>query len=173
MEKGIAIEQINEFSRIYRSDPTNKIIENAITRNGVENTCIDRNILRENQPIFNIELPETKRYDQKDSWKCWIYGGLNLIKRNIAQNLNIDVMNLELSSSYIAFFDKLEKSNNTYENILNLENTDFDFIHKEKVLNDGVTEGGYWDLFVAIVNKYGIVPESYMPNAVESANYEK
>lgn len=27
--------------------------------------------------------------------------------------------------------------------------------------------------FLAIINKYGIVPYSYMPNAIESENYDK
>lgn len=173
MENQISLEQINKFRENYNSDKTNKIIENAITKNGLENACINRDIIIENQPVFNVELPESKRYDQQESWRCWIYGGLNLIKHNIAQNLNINVTDLELSNNYIAFFDKLEKSNNAYENIINIENTDFDYIHKESIIKYCVTEGGYWQWFVAIVNKYGIVPYSYNPNVVESTNYEK
>lgn len=173
MNKQITLEQITEFSKEYNNEKTNKIIENSITKNGLENTCIDRNVIIENQPIFNIELPESKRYDQKDSYKCWIYAGLNVIKHNIAENLNIDIMNLELSNSYIAFFDKLEKSNNTYENIIELKNTDLDYLHKEKIVQYCVSEGGYWQWFVAIVNKYGIVPMALMPDSIESANHEK
>ncbi len=134
MNKQITLEQINEFSKEYNNEKTNKIIENSITKNGLENTCIDRNVIIENQPIFNIELPESKRYDQKDSYKCWVYAGINVIKHNIAENLNIDIMNLELSNSYIAFFDKLEKSNNAYENIIELKNIDLDYLHKEKIV---------------------------------------
>lgn len=144
LETQISLEQIKNFSKIYNSNKTNKIIENAITKNGLENACINRDIIIENQSIFNIELPESKRYNQQDSWKCWIYGGLNMIKHNIAQNLEIDVMNLELSNNHIAFFDKLEKSNNAYENIINLKNVDFDYLQKESVIKDCVTEGGYW-----------------------------
>jgi len=173
MESQISLEQIREFSKVYNADKTNKIIENSITKNGLENSCINRDIIIENQPVFNIELPESKRYDQQDSWRCWIYGGLNLIKHNIAQNLNVNVMDLELSNNHIAFFDKLEKSNNTYENIINIENIDFDYLHKESILKYCVSEGGYWEWFVSIVNKYGILPYAYNPNAVESTNYEK
>ena len=173
MESQISLEQIKKFREIYNSDKTNKIIENAITKNGLENACINRDIIIENQPVFNIELPESKRYNQQNSWKCWIYGGLNLIKHNIAKNLNMNVMDLELSNNYIAFFDKLEKSNNAYENIINTENTNFDYLHKQNIIKYCVSEGGYWNWFVAIVNKYGILPYSYNPNAFESENYEK
>ena len=112
MDKQISLEQISKFSEEYNKNRNNKIIENAITKNGLENACIDRQVIIENVPIFNIELPESTRYDQKDSYKCWIYAGINVIKHNIAQNLNIDIMKLELSNNFIAFFDKLEMGTN-------------------------------------------------------------
>lgn len=173
MEEQISKEQILEFSEVYNSNSVNKIIENTITRNGLEDACIDRNIIIENVPVFNIELPESKRSNQKDSSKCWIYAGLNMIKHDVASNLNIDLMEFELSNNYIAFFDKLEKSNNAYENIINIEDTSFDYLHKENITKYCVSEGGYWEWFVAIINKYGIIPYSYNPNVVESINYEK
>lgn len=173
MDNQIKLKQIEEFNKIYNSNKTNKIIENAITKNGLENACINRDVIIENQPVFNIELPDSKRYDQQDSWRCWIYGGLNLIKHNIAKNLNMNVMDLELSNNHIAFYDKLEKSNNAYENIINTEDDSFAYLHKENIIKYSVSEGGYWEWFVAIINKYGIVPYSYNPNAVESTNYEK
>ena len=93
----IKLDDIEEFSKQYNSNPNNKIIENAIVQNGLENTMLNKSIIIENQPIFNIELPESSRYDQKDSYKCWIYAGFNMIKYDIAKNLNIDVKNLNLS----------------------------------------------------------------------------
>lgn len=169
----ITLKQIQEFSKEYNNDKTNKYIENAITNNGLENACINRDIIIENQPIFNIELPKTKRYDQEASGRCWIFSGLNLIKYNIAENLNIDVNQLELSDNYIDFFDKLEKSNNIYETIINMKNVDYDILNKENIVKYAVSEGGYWELFVAIINKYGLTPYKYNPNAIESKNYVK
>ena len=173
MENQISLEQINKFRKIYNSDKNNKIIENAITNNGLENACINRDIIIENQPIFNVELPESKRYNQQDSSKCWIYAGINLIKYNMAKKLNINVIDLELSNNHIAFFDKLEKSNNVYENIIHTKDTSFEYLHKENIIKFCVSEGGYWEWFVSIVNKYGLVPYSYNPNTVESTDYEK
>lgn len=172
MEKQITFNIINNFSRIYNNNPINKIIENAITENGLEKCCKDKNIIEENQPIFNIELPDSKRYDQKDSFKCWIFSGLNVIKYDMAKNLNIDLKSFQLSNNYIAFFDKLEKSNNCYENIINSPIIDWEFIDKEDIFQYCVSEGGYWQWFVAIVNKYGLVPYETMPDAFESSNVQ-
>lgn len=168
MNEQITFDLINKFSKLYNDDKTNKIIENAITKNGLEKSCIDRGIIEENQPIFNIELPNSKRYDQKNNFRCWIYSGLNTIKYNIIENLNIDLNDFVLSNNYIAFYDKFEKSNNTYENIINLENTDWKYINEECILEDCVTECGNWKWFISILNKYGLVPYENMPDAVES-----
>ena len=171
----LTLEDIKAFSKEYNANPTNKIIENAITTNGLENACLDRNIVRENQPVFNIELPDTKRYDQKESWKCWIYAGFNMIQYNMAENLNMNLMDFELSSNYIAFFDKLEKANTTYENIIRLpiENATLEHIKKEQLLKNCVTEAGFSEWFASIIKKYGIVPYSYMPNPKEGEDGDK
>lgn len=166
----ISKEMIELFSKKYNDNFVNKIMENSITENGLEKSCIDKKIIEENQPVFNIELPESKRYNQKDNLKCWIYCGLNNIKYNMAENLNIDLNNFALSNNYIAFFDKLEKSNNVYENIINLNNIDWEYIDKQDFIENCVCEGGHWKWFVSIVNKYGLMPYEYMPDVYESLN---
>ena len=42
----ITLKDIQEFSKEYNDNPNNKIIENAITTNGLENACLDRDIIR-------------------------------------------------------------------------------------------------------------------------------
>lgn len=164
----ITEDMLEKFMKNYNDNPINKIIENSITENGIEKSCIDRKIIEENQPVFNIELPDGKRYDQKDNFRCWIYCGLNFIQYDLAKNLNIDLKKFALSNNYIAFFDKLEKSNNTYENIINLSSTDWEYIDRQDVLEYCVNEGGHWQWFVSIVNKYGLIPYEYMPDVFES-----
>lgn len=168
MDKQITLDLINSFSKKYNENSINKVIENSITKNGIEKSCVNREIIEENQPVFNIELPDGKRYDQKDNYRCWIYSGLNFIKYNISKNLNIDLKKLALSNNYIAFFDKLEKSNNTYENIINLESTDWENINREHFLESCVNESGNWKCFVSIVNKYGLIPYECMPDVFDS-----
>lgn len=169
----ITLEDIKDFSKKYNANPVNKIIENAITNNGIENTMLDRKIIAENQPVFNIELPESTRYDQKDSYKCWIFAGLNVIKYDIANHLNIDVKDLKLSNDYIAFFDKLEKANGLYNRIIELKDVSYKFINKERVITYAVEEAGCWEWFRGIVNKYGLVPHSVMTEARESVDYNR
>lgn len=168
MEEQITLELIRDFSKTYNNNLINKNIENKIIENGLVNSCIDKKIIEENEFTFNIELPDSKRYDQKENYRCWIYCGLNVIKYDLARNLNIDLKQLSLANNYIAFFDKLEKSNNTYENIINIKNNSWEYINKEEILKDCVSELGNWKWFVSIVNKYGLVPYECMPDVFES-----
>ena len=68
MEEQITLDLISTFSDVYNSDPQNKMIEDKITKNGLEESLINKTIIKENKPVFNIELPDSKRYDQKDNF---------------------------------------------------------------------------------------------------------
>ena len=165
--KEIELNNIETFSKIYNSNVNNKNIENKIKQYGLEKVCINQKIIDENPPIFNLELEETKRYDQKDSLRCWAFSGINVIKRNMANNLNIDIMQFGLSDNFIAFFHRLEKANTTYEKILKSKTIDLDKIVKRNILKNPVEEVGNWKTFTGIIKKYGIVPITIMPITVE------
>ena len=96
-----------------------------------------------------------------------------MLKYNIANNLNIDVKELKLSSNYISFFDRLEKANYLYNEIMELNNTNFHYLEKEKILCNVGTETGYWEFFKTLVLKYGLLPYEYMPETKESINADR
>ena len=58
-----------------------------------------------------------------------------MIKYNMAENLNIDVKNLKLSSNYISFFDRLEKANALYSQIAELDNVSLDYLEERHILD--------------------------------------
>ena len=61
------------------------------------------------------------------------------------------------------FWDKLEKSNYFLENILKTLNHETDSRIIMHLLQAPVQDGGQWDMFVNLIEKYGIVPQSVMP----------
>ena len=169
----IELEDIKEFSKEYNKNMDNKKIEKEINQYGLDKVCLNRKVIKENPPIFNIELSETKRYDQKGSLRCWAFAGINVIKRNMASNLNIDIMEFELSDNFIAFFHRLEKANTNYERIISSKTTDLSKIAKMELIKEPVEETGNWHNFVSIVRKYGLVPMKVMPITVEGENATK
>lgn len=161
--KNITIPILEKFHKEYQKEPSNKIIENAIKNVGLSEFCLDLEVVNNNIDVFNIELPKTKIYNQRESHLCWGYAGLSLINANVAKNLNVNIEDFSLSITYLSFIDKLEKTNTIYEYVI--ENDNFDL---EKELSKGYLqfytyEGGYFYYFKELVKKYGIVPESVMP----------
>ncbi len=168
--KEIQLREIKEFSKKYNKNNENKEIENKIKEYGIDKVCINRRVIEENPLIFNLELEETKRYDQKESLRCWAFSGINVIKRNMADNLNIDIMQFELSDNFIVFFHRLEKANTTYEKVITEKTIDLEKIVEKGILKDPVEEVGNWKTFIGIVKKYGLVPMKVMPTTYEGRN---
>ena len=166
----ISYDFITKINNNYKKNKYNKIIENAIKNVGLNSFCLDSSVINETVNIFNIELPKSKIYNQGSSERCWIYAGINVIKHNIAQNLNIDEENFALSANYLAFLDKLEKANTIYNRIIENNKFDFEKEIKKDYLKYGVYEGGYFEYFRSLVKKYGLVPETVMPDVKNSKN---
>lgn len=169
----ITLAELERFDWEYKDAPNNKLIENAIKHVGIEKFCLNQDVINKTYAVFNIELPKSKIYDQVESERCWIHAGVNLIKNNIAQNLDVEESEYALSVNFLAFLDKLEKSNSLYSRII--ENSNFDLVAElaKKYLDAPVYEGGYFEYFRALVNKYGIVPEHVMPDAESSKHSER
>jgi bleomycin hydrolase len=74
---------------------------------------------------------------------------------------NLDTF--EFSQAYPLFFDKLEKANWFLWNVLDTLGEPTDGRLVSFLLNDPVGDGGQWDMFKAIVMKYGAVPKEAMP----------
>lgn len=55
MKKEITETELKIFKEQYHQDSKNKLIENAITRVGIDDVCFNRETLLENQNLFNVE----------------------------------------------------------------------------------------------------------------------
>ncbi len=166
--KEILFKDVKTFQKHYQENAMNKVIENAIVQNGIQDVCYDFERKKENQNVFNIELEKGKIYDQKQSGRCWLFAGLNLIKQDIAKNMKVKPEELELSANYLNFFDRLEKANTIYESVIHSQKDDFSYLNEEKMTE--FEEGGYFENFRALILKYGIVPISYMPETHDSVS---
>ena len=93
---------------------------------------------------------------------------LNILREKVIEKCGLE--NFELSGSYIAFYDKLEKANFFIETMIELINKDIDDREIEFMLRKGIRDGGYWQNFVNLVNKYGIVPEYAFPDTYSGLN---
>jgi len=74
-----------------------------------------------------------------------------------------------LSQNYTFFWDKFEKANYFYENVLATADQPTSSRKVAWLMTTPQQDGGQWDMLVAIIQKYGIVPKSVMPETYNSS----
>lgn len=75
---------------------------------------------------FNLNIKTHNITDQKNSARCWAFAGLNILREKVIKKCNLD--NFELSGSYIAFYDKLERFNILLERLITYKKEKKDYI---------------------------------------------
>lgn len=121
-----------------------------------------------NTGTFDVEVRQGKRCDQKRSGRCWMFASLNTMRTRIIDRY--DLKTFELSQAYPLFFDKVEKSNWFLENVLDTLDEPLSGRLMAHLLADPISDGGQWDMFRALVRKYGVVPKEAMPETACSSN---
>lgn len=166
MEKEILLEDICEFQKQYVEDINNLNIEKKIRKLGLMKASMDKKPKLKFK--FNIEVPETKIYNQLNSHQCNIYAFLRVVKDIMRKNTNLNVDKIDLSSNYISFFDKLEKANTLYNDLLSSSDLSLEKINSK--VNRYIGSFGTFHFCREIVNKYGLIPSKYMKEI--NANYD-
>ena len=157
---------LERFEQGYAARPELNVMSNAVSRTALPDAAFVPAAAAKLRMDFSVLVKTNNITNQKQSGRCWMFAALNCLRFALMKKCNLETF--ELSQSYTLFYDKLEKSNNTYENIINIQETNWEYIDKEEVLEYCVSEGGHWQWFVSIVNKYGLVPYEYMPDVFES-----
>ena len=170
MSKIITENQTKKFRKDFDSCGHCKTSMNALTRSKLEDVTMDWDRYRVIDHNYShvIKSEMKKVTNQKASGRCWGFAALNLMRIELSQKYNLS--NFEFSQSYFMFYDKLEKSNYFLENILRTLDLDFDSRLVMWLLDSPIQDGGQWDMFVNLMEKYGIVPQSVMPETLHSSS---
>ena len=151
----------------YQKDGKNAVLRHALTNTSLSQTVRSMDQIQDANYSFDIDIKTMPVTNQKASGRCWIFAATNVLREMIAKKLNVD--SFELSQSYLAFYDRLEKCNYTLEVIIELLNKDYDDRTLMFILDNGIGDGGQWDMFVNIVNKYGLCPKHVYPETTTSS----
>lgn len=163
----ITKQDLSDFTADYRSRKEAPVLENAVTKNGVRAASFNWHAISDNDPVFSIDLHTGNVADQKQSGRCWMFAALNTMRHDMQQKFNLPD-NFELSQSYAFFWDKFEKANWFYENVINTANLDIDDRKIAWLMATPQQDGGQWDMLCALIEKYGVVPQSAMPESYNS-----
>ena len=169
MQKPISLDTIQKYNEKINKDSHVKSARNAAFRNNLLEVSMDWDYFRTIDHTFSDvikgEMPST---NQKSSGRCWGFAGLNLFRIHLGRKY--DLKDFQFSQSYFMFWDKLEKSNYFLESMISTFNKDWNSRLVMHLLSNPIQDGGQWDMWVNLVNKYGVVPQTEMPESYSSSN---
>lgn len=166
---------IQSFEADFNNTPAAKTIARSVAHNGFLATSADFASETAMNPVFSIDLDTGKVANQKQSGRCWMFAALNTMRHDLKNQFKV-APDFELSQNYTFFWDKLEKANYFYENVLNTADLPVDDRKVAWLMQTPQQDGGQWDMIMAIVEKYGVVPKYAMPetkNSSASAEFNK
>ena len=168
MPKNISLSDIKKYKNKFLKNNKNTASRNALIKNDLNTVSLNwENYSKINHHFSNLIKKELPATDQKASGRCWGFAGLNLMRLKVVENL--DLPNFEFSQNYFMFCDKLEKANYFLENIIQTKDHAYDSRLIMHLVKAPVQDGGQWDMFVNLINKYGAVPKDVMPETNHSS----
>lgn len=152
----------------YEMNSEDRARFNAISNTDIDTLALNRQIVNGEDGHFSHRIKTKGVTNQKASGRCWMFAGLNTMRPTVIHELGLEAF--EFSAAYLLFWDKMEKSNLYLEQVIELR--DVDRLDREwQLINDAmIGDGGWWNYVTSLIDKYGVVPVSVMPETNSSEN---
>ena len=144
---------------------------NAISNNDLNTLALARDQVGKIDHFYNVRIDsigKIKITNQKSTGRCWLFTGLNVLRLNVIKQYALD--NFEFSETYCYFYDQLEKANLFLEGIIDTRGLDISDRRVEWLFRNPIGDGGVWNMAIALVEKYGVIPKDVMPETYHSEN---
>ena len=164
----ITCESVSLFQKQASGDPMRTLAAMALSRTDLNDVDVVTESAAKMRHKFSVEIKTLPVTNQERSGRCWLFAAANVLREKIAKELNLD--GFELSQSYLAFWDKFERANYFLESILDTADLPTDDRTVSFILATGVHDGGQWDMFANIVEKYGVVPKDVFDETFQSSH---
>ncbi|MBO0446402.1 C1 family peptidase [Enterococcus ureilyticus] len=157
-----------KFHDTFTKNNKQNALQRGVVKNGIAASAQNQRAEVNNVPVFSVDLTTGKVANQKQSGRCWMFAALNTFRHKMINSFNLK--DFELSQNYTFFWDKYEKSNYFYENIIATADQALDSRKVAFLLATPQQDGGQWDMIVSLFQKYGVVPKTAMPESSNSSN---
>ncbi|MFO7916052.1 MAG: C1 family peptidase [Candidatus Krumholzibacteriales bacterium] len=167
-EKEITPGLIEELRKSIEEDRSIQALVNAVSNNDLKDLVFNNQFHREHNDLFNFKIETSGITDQKQSGRCWLFAGFNVMRPEVMDKFNLE--QFEFSENYLFFWDKLEKANMFLEAMIETAGRDIDAREIQTLLENPVPDGGWWNYVVSLIEKYGTVPKEVMPETRNSSS---
>ncbi|UCC44348.1 MAG: hypothetical protein JSU65_14775 [Candidatus Zixiibacteriota bacterium] len=159
---------IDDFRADFRQVANATSVINAICNNQVNDLALNRERMIDHDKLFTFRLESAGVTNQRSSGRCWLFAGMNIYSPGVMTKLKLG--SFEFSHSYLAFWDKMEKANSFLETMIELRDAPIDDRKLEAYLQSPFGDGGWWNYVTNLIEKYGVVPASAMPETKQSTS---
>ena len=160
---------LKDIQSSFVMDASTKALQNIITNDAnLRKLSLNRDIQGETDHYFKYKVDVKGITDQQQSGRCWMFTSMNVLRPSVMKQFNIK--EFDFSHNYNYFWDMFEKSNLFLENAIATAGHDMLERDVEFYFRSPVGDGGVWNLFYNIAEKYGVVPQNIMPETAHSNN---
>ena len=159
------------LEELRQSEPkssTEKALHNAIAVQGMQDFFINNQRPRSIEDKFSVEVQSSGIADQKQSGRCWLFTGLNVLRAQMMTREKSGTF--FFSQNYSFFWDQLEKSNLFLEGIIETRKLPINDAKVEWLFKNPINDGGQFTGISDNLYKYGVVPAEIMPETASSSN---
>ena len=167
MAQQLGQSELAELKTSFNNDAFAKSIHNIIIANkGIKALAYDPSVVQGTDDFFKYSVNVSGITDQKSSGRCWMFTSMNQLRPIVMKKYNIK--DFDFSHNYSYFWDILEKANLFLENVIETADKPFGDRAVDNLFQSPVGDGGVWNLFYNIGEKYGVVPADVMPETEQS-----
>ena len=167
--QSISTKELQEIKGSFQRDASTKAIQNILTNDkNIRENELNRNLQGKIDHYFKYRADVKGITDQQSSGRCWMFTSTNVLRPQVMKKFNLPKFNF--SHNYLYFWDIFEKSNLFLENIIATTERPMDDRTVTEYFKSPVGNGGVWNLYYNLAQKYGVVPQEVMPETAHSNN---
>lgn len=168
-EGQITSKEMSKIKAHFSKNAQTKAIQNAIISNkDIRSLAENADNQGKIDHLFKYRVKVSGITNQKSSGRCWMFTSMNVLRPRVMDKYGIS--EFDFSHNYLYFWDIFEKSNLFFENIIATSKKPMDDREVVVYFKDPVSDGGVWNSFYNLATKYGVVPQSVMPETEHSNN---
>ena len=165
---GISQSMLTKIKKDNAQNASDRILSNAMARYNINDLALRANNPASRDVWFSNEVPSKGISDQKQSGRCWLFSGLNVMRSKMIKNYSLG--EFQFSQAYVFFYDQLEKSNLFLQAVVDNAKDPIDSQQNAWLFQHPLSDGGTFCGVRDLVSKYGLVPAEVMPETTSANN---
>ena len=168
---GISTKMLGDIQKEQKLSATDRALVNAIASNNIDDLTKSYKNSAALDTHFSVETKKQSITDQKQSGRCWMFSGMNVLRSDF--NKRTDSLVVDFSQAYLFFWDQLEKANLMLLGVIDTADKPIDDQRVQFFFHHPIGDGGTFCGVADLADKYGMVPREVMPETYSSDNTSK